>query len=255
MIKQDEVPSWFFETKLHQLWKRKYPRENLSNHRFIHMKDWLPKLSEGLLVSKMKANILYSGTKYQIGGKPRHRVEEHLITAKALISRSIIAEGGCMIQLVDIQCFFDAESLRGVMGSLYTAKIPMKAYRMWFKLNSKTVIQVATPSGMTEKGEAGELCGQGSGGAALASQLDIDLGIKNYFENSKDEASYGSVRIQQQTFQDDIQRIAANVSSARIGNVKLERMLSERLLSCHPKKTCFVLVGSLKYKKQVKKEL
>ena len=65
--------------------------------------------------------------------KPHHRVEEHLITAKALISRSMFSEGGCIIQLVDIKGFFDAESLRGVVGSLYTAKIPMKAYRMWCK--------------------------------------------------------------------------------------------------------------------------
>ena len=200
------------------------------------MKYWVPKLCESVIVSKMKTSILEAGTQYQIGGKPGHRVEEHLITAKALISRSMITEGGCMIQLVDIKGFFDAESLRGVMGSLYTAQIPMKAYRVWFKLNSKTVIQVATPSGLTDKGEAGELCGQGSGGASLASQLDIDLGIKNYFENSQDEAIYGSVRIQPQTFQDDIQRCAKNVSDARVGNLKLYRMHSERLLSCHPKK-------------------
>ena len=116
------------------------------------------------------------------------------------------------------------------MESLYKAEIPMKTYRMWFKLNSKTVMQVATPSGLTEEGEAGKLCGQGSGRAALASQRDIDLGIKDYFEKSKDEASYGSVRIQPQAFQDDIQRIARNVSAARIRSVKLERMLSERLL-------------------------
>ena len=255
LIQEEELPTRFFDTKLHQLWKRKYPRENLSNHRFIHMKDWLPKLCECLVVSKMKTNILEAGTKYQIGGKPRHRVEEHLITAKALISRSMFLEGGCILQLIDIKGFFDAESLRGVMGSLYTAKIPMKAYRMWYKLNSKTVIQVATPSGLTERGEAGELCGQGSGGAALASQLNIDLGIKNYFQNSGDEASYGSVKVQPQTFQDDIQRVAKNLLAARIGNVKLERMLSERLLSCHPKKTCFVLLGNPQYKKQVRKEL
>ena len=109
LIQKEEVPSRFFQTKLHQLWKKKHTKENLSNHCFIHMKDWLPKLD--------------SGTKYQIGGKPCNRVEEHLITAKALIARSIVSGGGCMIQVVDIKGFFDAESLRGVMGSLYKAEI------------------------------------------------------------------------------------------------------------------------------------
>ena len=255
MIMKEEFPTRFFETILHQLWKLKFPREALSNYRYLHMKLWEPKVLEAMVVSKMKPNILGAGTKYQIGGKPYHRVEEHLIATKALISRSLVTEGGCMAQQVDIQGFFDAESLRGVMGSLFSAKIPLKTYRLWYKLNSKTVIRVSTPSGLTEAGEAGELCAQGSSGAALASQLDVDMGIKTYFQDSKEEASYGSVRIQPQCFQDDIQRIALNVSSARAGNIKLHMMLSERLLRCHPLKTCYILYGSKKYKEQVRKEL
>ena len=255
IITDETVPTKFFETTLHQLWKNKFPKEDLSNHRFIHMKNWLPKCCEALLVNKMKPSILEAGSIYQIGGKPYHRVEEHLITVKALISRSISSSEGCMVQLVDIKGFFDAESLRGVMQSLYCAKIPLKTYRMWFKMNSKTLISVATPSGMTESAEAGELCGQGSAGAALASQLDIDLGISCYFKSSTDEAKYGSVRIQPQTFQDDILRVAPTLASARSGNIKLHMMLSERLLKCHPKKTCFVLYGSKIYKDQIRAEL
>ena len=255
LIKEEQIPSRFFETKLHQLWKRKFHKEDLSNHRFIHIKDWLPKCVEALVVNRMKQSILESGTKYQIGGKPYHRVEEHLIALKALINRSIDTVGGCIIQLVDIKGFFDGENLRGVMGSLYTAKVQNKMYRLWFKLNSKTVISVVTPSGETESGEAGELCGQGSAGAALASQLDIDLGVRCYFQDSKDESSYGSVRIQPQSFQDDLLRVAPTLESARVGNIKLNRMLSERLLKCHPKKTCFVLMGTKKYKERVREEV
>ena len=102
----------------------------------------------------MKTQILEAGTKYQIGGLPGHRVEEHLISLKAIISRCINTVGGVIINLVDIKTFFDSESLRGVMDSLYTAGIPMKAYRTWFNLNSKTVISVRTPAGLTETKEA-----------------------------------------------------------------------------------------------------
>ena len=84
-------------------------------------------------------------------------MEEHLIKLKALISRIIVKVGGCLTHLVDIKGFFDAESLRGVMGSLYTANAPMKMYRVWFKLKTKTVISVVTLSGETESVEAGEL--------------------------------------------------------------------------------------------------
>ena len=90
--------------------------------------------------------------------------------------------------------FFDSESLRGIMDSLYSAGVPMKAYRTWFKLNARTLISVRTPTGTTQSVEVGELCAQGSGGAALASQLDIDLGLKSHFAGSSDEVEYGRVR-------------------------------------------------------------
>ena len=225
MIREETFPERFFETTLQKFWKRKFPRENLSNHRFLHLKDWLPKTCEAMVVSHMRIQILEVGTKCQIGGLPGHRVEEHLISLKAIISRCISTGGGVIINLVDIKTFFDSESLRGVMDSLYTAGIPMKAYKTWFKLNSKTVISVRTPAGLTEAKEAEELCAQGSGGAALASQLDIDLGLKSHFASSTDEPGYGRVCVRPQAFQDAILRAAQNTSSARAGAIKLSSML------------------------------
>ena len=63
------------------------------------------------------------------------------------------------------------------------------------------------------------------------------------------------MRIQPQCFQDDILRVAPTLASARSGNIKLHMMLNERLLRCHPKKTCFLLVGSKKYKEDIREEL
>ena len=93
---------------------------------------------------------------------------------KALIGRNTkLEDKGSIVILVDIEKFFDSENLRGIMNTLHSAELPSKAYRMWFKLNSKTIITVKTPAGPTESKEVHELVAQGSGGAALASQLDI----------------------------------------------------------------------------------
>ena len=89
-----------------------------------------------------------------------------------------------MIQLVDYKKFFDSERLRAVMASLNTAKVNQKAYRCWFKMNKETVISVDTPVGRTEKKTVHEIVPQGSGGAALASALDLALGLKRYFQGS-----------------------------------------------------------------------
>jgi exonuclease III len=255
LIEAETFPARFFETVLHQLWKKKFPKEDLSNHRFLHIKDWLPKCCEALVVTKMKPEILKAGTMYQIGGLPNHRVEEHLIVVKAIIGRSMETDDGAIVELIDIEKFFDSENLRGVMNTLHMADVPKKAYRTWHHLNSKTVISVKTPAGITESQEAGEICAQGSGGAALASQLDIDKGVQCYFESSTDEAKYGSVRIQPQSYQDDVLRVVLEVSSARAGNVKFTSLFRERLLRCHPIKTCYVIYGTEKYKRKVREEL
>ena len=105
LIQDEEFPERFFETILHQIWKHEFPREDLSNQRYLHIKDWLPKVTEASLSNKMKPYILKSGSKYQIGGLPHHRVEEHLVTMKAIISRSISTNGGAIVKLVDIKAF------------------------------------------------------------------------------------------------------------------------------------------------------
>ena len=106
------------------------------------------------------------------------------------------------------------------MKTLHNAKASKKAYRVWYKLNSNTVITGKTPVGSTDSEEGHELVAQGWGGAALASQLDKGNGVQCYFGNSTDEAKYGSVRIQQQCCQDDALRVAPNVESAFAENVK-----------------------------------
>ena len=89
------------------------------------------------------------------GGLPNHRVEEHLIVVKAIIGRSEqVRDGGVIVELVDIEKFFDSENLRGIMNTLYSAKVPQKAYRVWYELNSKTEINVKTPAGLSDSKEA-----------------------------------------------------------------------------------------------------
>ena len=57
MIEEENFPKRFDNTVLQQLWKRKGEKEDLNNHRYIHMKDWLPRLCESIVVGKMKQDI------------------------------------------------------------------------------------------------------------------------------------------------------------------------------------------------------
>jgi hypothetical protein len=70
MIEKEQFPRSFENTTLHQIYKGKGKREVLSNNRYIHSKEWLPRTAEALVVDNMKETILRGSSPYQIGGQP-----------------------------------------------------------------------------------------------------------------------------------------------------------------------------------------
>ena len=146
---------------------------------------------------------------------------------------------GLLITLLDLIKFFDKQSLVDACDSLHRAKVNNKCYRVWYKLNQNTQIEVRTGSGVSERGLAGPVTGQGGGGAALASALNLDIGVQDYFGDSIDEDCYGSVRLQPLIYIDDVNRSCIDVNSMRAGNEKFASMATGKQLKYHPKKLCF----------------
>jgi hypothetical protein len=81
---------------------------------------------------------------------------------------------------------------------------------------------------MTDEADVGEVVGQGTVGGALRNQLNIDKRIERYFCGSSDEVSYGTVRLQPIVFQDDVARIAGDITAAQAGNQKLSFVMKEK---------------------------
>ena len=109
MILEEEFPSCFDETTLHQIYKGKGKKEELSNNRYIHSKEWLSRLTEGLVVDNMKDKILKGSSPYQIGGQPGHQPKEHIFTVKSIIARCMKEGKMVILQAYDISKFFDKE--------------------------------------------------------------------------------------------------------------------------------------------------
>ena len=84
-IDKEEFPLKFRQTVLHMISKRKGSVEMLKNNRFLHMKNYLARLCESLVVGQMKTQIFEQSTKYQIGGQAGHSIDEHLFSLKSLI--------------------------------------------------------------------------------------------------------------------------------------------------------------------------
>ena len=79
------IPRGWESTMLIMLYKGSGLKEIMDNNRFIHSKDWMPRLFEDLVVNKMKPKVQNYTTKYQIGGMKGHRATEHLFSVKSVI--------------------------------------------------------------------------------------------------------------------------------------------------------------------------
>ena len=254
IIENEEIPACFELTILQQIYKGKGSKTDLSNSRFIHLKDWLPRTCDALVVGGMKTKILSSSTKFQIGGQEGHRSQEHLFSLKSVLALMESRGEGILFQLYDIRKFFDHESLRDVLDTLHDVGIDDNVYRAWYMLNKNTRIAVKTGTGLTDVADVGEVIGQGTVGGALASQVNIDRGIDRYFCGSKDEVSFGTVRLQPMVFQDDVARLAWDIKSAQAGNLKLSYVMREKQLKVHPDKTGYIAIGSKDFQARVLEE-
>ena len=102
LIRDEKFPRSFDRTTLHQIYKGKGSREVLSNSRFIHCKEWLPRTCDFLVVDKMKPYIVKGTSKFQIGGMEKHRPQEHLFVVKSILGLFANLGKNIIVQLYDI---------------------------------------------------------------------------------------------------------------------------------------------------------
>ena len=71
------------------------------------------------VVEMSKEKIIKKVTKFQIGAIPGHRSAEHLFVIKSIMQLYSMLGKAIIVQLFDISKYFDKESLRDGMDSLY----------------------------------------------------------------------------------------------------------------------------------------
>ena len=92
-------------------------------------------------------------------------------------------------------------------------------------LNQNTQIRISTRVGYSEYKPLQEILGQGTLGGAVVSGLNIDLDVMDYFEQSMDELSYGSVRLQPLLYQDDLLHLGTSREKVQAANRRIAYIL------------------------------
>ena len=142
-----------------------------------------------------------------------------------------------------------------LMDKLYKSGIKGKLYRLIYHLNKNNLIQIKTPVGVTEGFKTGENVTQGSVGGGLISSLNLDISVQTFFENSEYEVSYGGTQMNPIIYQDDLARVASNVTSAQAGINMIEVCMETKMLDLHDEKSCFLVFGKGKALENLNEEL
>ena len=208
------------------------------------------------MVAKPKELIMSSSSPRQIGGVKGHMASEHIFSMFSVIALYKLMGKPLIAQLFDLVKFFDKEVLLDVMDMLYSeVGIVGRDYRNIYELNRKNRIRVRTGAGNSSYTDAGELLGQGSGGAACYSQKYLDVKVGMMFDGSTDEFRYGGVLGMPAIQMDDIFRAVGGVDAANAGNIKLDMMGSLCQLDYHPVKTCYIIMATESQKDLLRKEI
>ena len=109
--------------------------------------------------------------------------------------------------------------------------------------------------GETEEDEVKEGVGQGNLESAIISSLSLVKGVEEYFSSSQWESSYGRVRLQPATFQDDISRMVSSLQAARAGNSFFSSLMEGKLLSFNTEKSVILVTGDCKKANEMRKEI
>ena len=205
------------------------------------------------MVDKSKQKIIQKCSKFAIGGIPGHRPQEHLFTAKSVISLYEYLDIPLFLQTFDISKYFDREILRDAMDSLFEAGITGKLYRLWFMMNKDSQICVKTGFGMTDTAPTGENVAQGSIGGGIISALNLDKTVGGHFKGADSEVSYGTTRLSPLLYQDDAMNFSTSVEGAQKSNILMGQAIKMKQLNLNVDKCAAVVFGRKKKVEKIRK--
>ena len=251
----EKKPDVWRNTVLIQLFKGSGSCQDMNSYRNIHTKLDIPKFFGHIVTTAAKPALMENMSKYQIGTKPGHRAQEHLFVIKSVMGLYELLGKALIMQFWDISKYFDRESLVDGLNELYKNNVKGKLYKLLYEMNKDTRIVVRTPVGDTEQREVGEGWGQGTIEGAIVSAVNLDNGVRDFFDGSEYELSYGDIVLAPALFQDDVSRMCDDPASVQMGNDRMEAMAETKLLDFNMTKSCMIVIGKPNIKKEMEAQL
>ena len=248
-----EVPKSFKKTSLMKLYK-KGDRKLLSNYRFLHLKHWLPKITEKVVMKKLKKKMSLATPPEQLGGVKDASCEEHLVTLMTVLRSQERQKKATAVTFMDVVKCFDQIPLDEVGHSAGQAGIVGKPLKTLMEINADTEMTIVGDT--TGKSFiAKNTVGQGLVSACEGSAMVMGASLQRAMKNKTHHLVVEGVKVGPAAFVDDVAQADGSGDGVRSTGKCLTNTLEEVGLEAHPTKSVRVTSGPAPAKKKLKSDL
>ena len=233
-------------------------------NRFIHLKSFLPKTFEKLLMKKIETRLAIKTPAFQIGGKRKSSTTEHLLTLIMYMKRLEKEQGGGICQFMDIKTCFDNMTLADSLYECSQAGIVGKPLRMIKDVTDNLTIRIEGDDDPSRKRQLSNCLGQGTvyaptgTGVTMASTLETNMAATEAVKVFEDEnftltPQSGPLTLEPLLFVDDMSKTCINSKESAVMGEAITNTLNELKMHAHEQKSGLMIFG--KNREQLREEV
>ena len=251
IYEEEDIPPSFFETKLIALFKKgNYMDPN--NYRYLHIKDYLPRLFEMCLHQKLDVVFDNHTPESQAGGVKEADTVEHLVILIGAINQKYNEGKGLIISFADIVKCFDRIFLSDSHYFLMKYGADLKALKVLSILLGKNVLSLQGSSkSFTIKD------GQGQGGVTTARSCAASISevMERNSRCHPNPTVFRGENIANLGFIDDTATVDTDEIGAMFSGRLIQETFEEMSLQAHHSKTVQVICGQDEWIKDMKAKM
>ena len=263
--REEVIPEEWRETELMKLWKNKGKRTDLKMNRFIHLKPFLPKTFEKLLMMKVEKRLATRMPEFQIGGRKKSSTTEHLLTLMMVMKRMEKEQGGGICQFMDIKTCFDKMTLSDSLYECSQAGVVGKPLRTIQKVTDNLRIKIQGDTNPDRHKDLKDCLGQGTvyaptgTGVTMASTLEenmarIEAEVVHEHENFSLTPQVGPITLHPLLFVDDMGKPCLDDMESAVMGSAITETLNELKMEAHSEKSGLLVFGKNREKIRQKVE-
>ena len=251
-----EIPEECKITYLTKIYKGKGPRDELSSNRFVHGKDFFPKLIEKVIVTKVEKLVRKKTPEIQIGGQPSKGTRDHLLRCILTMREFKRKKEPLIFVLVDISKCFDKVRLLDLIYEGLKMGCNEAVLEYIYDFSNEMFIRLRGMGRDDMERKIVDTAGQGTDYACLmisyvmGKAVDDNVKVNNY----EDSPRIDNIIIKPCLFVDDINSINDSYEKAVRSGEKLTKALDSLSLRANGDKTVIVVIGNKSYTRKVIKK-